>query len=125
MTTTTKHIVILTTAAPPWLTGTAVNPALRAAFLAKLGHHVTLLLPFLPPDQQPNIFSNGQVFATHAQQKRHVIDFLHARGCTWVTGRGGCVDVLFYEGRYDTLFCSILPVGDLTLLVKGKVRWGM
>lgn len=117
---TSLDIVIVTTAAPPWLTGTAVNPALRAAYLALKGHRVTLLVPFLAPDEQHFIFAPGVSFASAEQQKRHVQRFLDERTGRRVKG----VDVVFYPGRYDKLFCSIIPVGDLTLLIKGKVCVG-
>lgn len=110
----TLHIVIVTTAAPPWLTGTAVNPALRASYLSFKGHRVTLLVPFLELDEQHHIFAPGVSFSSAEQQQRHVHRFLETRTGRPVVG----VDVVCYPGRYDELFCSIIPVGDLTLLVK-------
>lgn len=66
------HIAIVTTAALPWLTGTAVNPALRAAYLQKQGHEVTLLVPWVVPSVQPRLFPQGVVFHTHEEQRQHV-----------------------------------------------------
>lgn len=56
------HMAIITTAALPWLTGTAVNPALRAVHLWKRGHDVTLLVPWVEASVQPRIFPDGITF---------------------------------------------------------------
>jgi hypothetical protein len=68
------RIAIVTTAALPWLTGTAVNPALRAAYLEKRGHTVTLLVPWVPPTVQPRLFPDSLVFHSHDAQRQHIQD---------------------------------------------------
>lgn len=94
----------------PWMTGTAVNPALRAAYLAKDGHHVTLVLPWLAShEQQLQVFSKGSPTFDNQQQQRHFIQ-------RWLTSQvpGIHVDVLFYDGVYSDRYGSILPIGAIT-----------
>ncbi len=43
-----RHVAVVTTAAIPWMTGTAVNPCLRAAYMAHCtSHQVTLIVQYL------------------------------------------------------------------------------
>lgn len=103
------HIAIVTTAALPWMTGTAINPLLRAAYLAKTGKRVTLSVPWLHPREQALIFPGKMQFSRPEEQERHI------RG--WLQDRGGVkadFKLRFYPARYDLDRGSILPLGDIT-----------
>ena len=82
------HIAIVTTAALPWMTGTAVNPLLRAAHLAKAGRRVTLMVPWLHPLEQKKIFPAGLTFATPSEQEAHMLEWLRSRGGLSARERG-------------------------------------
>ena len=115
-----RRLAVVSTAAPPWLTGTAVNPALRAAFLAAavpLSSSVTLVVPWLPPTDQAELFPGGASFATPADHE--------AALRAWVKGRAGVAPqfrVLFYPARYDRTLLGVFPVGDLAVRVAETVR---
>ena len=103
------HISIVTTAAMPWMTGTAVNPLLRAAHLAKAGKRVTLLVPWLHPEEQAFVFPAGLSFDAPAAQREHVERWLDERARLPMD-----FELKFYASRYDAARGSILPLGDLT-----------
>ena len=73
------HISIVTTASLPWMTGTAVNPLLRAAHLAKAGRRVTLMIPWVHPLEQQIIFPGKLTFETPAEQDAYIRNWLQAR----------------------------------------------
>ena len=112
-----RRIAIVTTAALPWMTGTSVNPLLRAAYLERDGRDksrkVTLLVPWLHPDDQAKVFpASAGTFASPELQER----FIRA----WVDDRVGFATdfaISFYPGRYAPEKCSILGVGDITRYV--------
>jgi digalactosyldiacylglycerol synthase len=103
------HIAIVTTAALPWMTGTAINPLLRAAYLAKAGKRVTLAVPWLHPKEQALIFPGKLCFSTPEAQEAHIRGWLHDRG-----GVKADFKLRFYPARYDLDRGSILPLGDIT-----------
>jgi len=68
-----RDITIVTTAGLPWMTGTAVNPLLRAVYLAREGHRVSLVIPWLEnAEDQERVFPKGVFFETQEEQAEYI-----------------------------------------------------
>jgi digalactosyldiacylglycerol synthase len=106
-----RNIVIVTTASLPWMTGTAVNPLLRAVYLAKDGHAVTLVVPWLEsPEDQRKVYPKGVLFNSREQQRAVILEWAQEQA------PGVEICVRFYEGVYSRDFGSIMPLGDITAM---------
>ena len=104
---------IVTTAALPWFTGTAVNPLLRAAYLVKyfeerqIASTVTLVIPWLEdPEDRVELYGPEWETATREDQERYIRDWLRPS-----------LDVQalrlhFYPARYHSRLSSIFAMGD-------------
>jgi hypothetical protein len=128
-----RTIHIVTTAALPWFTGTAVNPLLRAAYLhrytrqinnnnnncsnsndnattASTTNYVTLVIPWLElDDDQTNLY--GRVFDSEAAQEAYIRQWLHDdAGMADVASE---LQILFYPARYHAGLGSIFAMGDI------------
>lgn len=108
-----RNIAIVTTASLPWLTGTAVNPLFRAAYLARSGKQkVTLLVPWLCKNDQVQVYPNQMTFESPAEQENFVRK--------WVEDRVGfkCdFKIAFYPGKFSTEKRSILAAGDISQFI--------
>lgn len=109
-----RLFTIVTTAALPWRTGTAVNPTLRAAYLAKSGRQVTLMLPWLADRaQQESLFPPGVTFENPEQQEIHVRDWLaEDAGFTKAGVSQLSLRISWYEARYAPDIGCIFPYTD-------------
>ncbi|KAI0519116.1 hypothetical protein KFK09_006556 [Dendrobium nobile] len=105
-----QHIAIFTTASLPWMTGTAVNPLFRAAYLAMDGsREVTLVIPWLSLKDQEVVYPNKITFSCPSNHEAYVRQWLEER-----TNIRLQFSVTFYPGRFSIEKRSILPVGDIT-----------
>ncbi|XP_052171017.1 digalactosyldiacylglycerol synthase 2, chloroplastic [Diospyros lotus] len=108
-----QHISIFTTASLPWMTGTAVNPLFRAAYLAKdVDRKVTLVIPWLPLKDQEHVYPNKITFASPSEQEKYVRQWLGER-----IGFASGFNILFYPGKFSLDKRSIIPVGDITEII--------
>jgi hypothetical protein len=126
-----RQIHIVTTAALPWFTGTAVNPLLRAAYLHRKTQQinlsndttsqqqpkkrwVTLVIPWLELPEDQELLFNGRIFQNENEQEQYIRDWLRNEAdmpdaaCAQ-TG----LEILFYPGRYHSGLGSIFAMGDI------------
>jgi digalactosyldiacylglycerol synthase len=111
-----RKIWIITTAALPWMTGTSVNPLLRAAYLAVSDptNEVTLMLPWLEEADQGHVYPHGRRFSSPAEQQEYVEEWLKEAGLEDAARR---LKLMWYPSRYLDKMVSIFPMGDITRLI--------
>jgi len=114
---TNRRIWIITTACLPWMTGTSINPLLRAAYLAKdrAPGKVTLMVPWLQPADQDIAYPPNVRFSHPDEQKAYVQKWLREEAKMPIAASK--LDIAFYSARYHDEYHSIFPMGDITALV--------
>ncbi|KAE8690569.1 Digalactosyldiacylglycerol synthase 1 [Hibiscus syriacus] len=111
-----RHVAIVTTASLPWMTGTAVNPLFRAAYLAKSAKQkVTLLVPWLCRSDQELVYPSSLTFSSPEEQENYIRN--------WVEERAGFkadFKISFYPGKFSKERRSIIPAGDTSQFISSK-----
>lgn len=115
-----KKIWIVTTASLPWMTGTAVNPLLRAAYLtvgrSKVGGKVTLMLPWLElKSDQEKLYGKDRVYSSQEEQEAFIRNWL--RDTAKFPSAANDLNIAWYTGRLETLENSVYSMGDITALI--------
>jgi digalactosyldiacylglycerol synthase len=118
-----KRIWIVTTAALPWMTGTAVNPLLRAAYLLKgrkeADGKVTLMLPWLEvPADQERIYGKDRAFEKQADQEKYIRTWL--RDSAGMKEASENLNIAWYPARVEPAENSVYGMGDITSLIPAE-----
>ena len=94
-------LIFFFTACLPWLTGTSVNPLLRAAYLAKdrPKGRVTLMVPWLPREEQDIAYPPGVRFESPDEQREFVKKWLIEDAQLPLGAER--LEILFYTARYN------------------------
>ncbi|KAI3473386.1 hypothetical protein Pfo_030676 [Paulownia fortunei] len=111
-----RHVAIVTTASLPWMTGTAVNPLFRAAYLANSAkQNVTLLVPWLCRSDQELVYPNNLTFSSPEEQECYIRSWLEER-----VGFKADFKISFYPGKFSKARRSIIPAGDTSQFISSK-----
>ncbi|OAY42996.1 digalactosyldiacylglycerol synthase 1, chloroplastic [Manihot esculenta] len=111
-----RHVAIVTTASLPWMTGTAVNPLFRAAYLSKSEKQkVTLLVPWLCKSDQELVYPNNLTFSSPEEQENYIRNWLEDR-----VGFKADFKISFYPGKFSKARRSIIPAGDTSQFIPSK-----
>ena len=93
-----RHVAVVTTASLPWMTGTAINPLFRAAYLARSAKQkVTLVVPWLSKSDQELVYPNNITFSSPEEQETYIRNWLHER-----LGFEADFKISFYPGKVNT-----------------------
>jgi digalactosyldiacylglycerol synthase len=112
-----KRIWIVTTASLPWMTGTAVNPLLRAAYMTKgrkeAGGSVTLMLPWLERRQdQERVYGPDKVFESAEDQEEFVRKWM--RESAKMPKASEELNIEWYTAWQNKAENSVYSMGDIT-----------
>ncbi|KAF8641915.1 hypothetical protein HU200_067625 [Digitaria exilis] len=111
-----RHVAIVTTASLPWMTGTAVNPLFRAAYLAQSSkQNVTLVVPWLCKSDQELVYPNSMTFNSPEEQEQYMRNWLEER-----VGFKTDFKISFYPGKFQKERRSIIPAGDTSQFIPSK-----
>ncbi|KAK3118456.1 hypothetical protein QOZ80_9BG0699360 [Eleusine coracana subsp. coracana] len=111
-----RHVAIVTTASLPWMTGTAVNPLFRAAYLSKSSKQsVTLVVPWLCKSDQELVYPNSMTFNSPEEQETYMRNWLEER-----VGFKTDFKISFYPGKFQKERRSIIPAGDTSQFIPSK-----
>jgi glycosyltransferase involved in cell wall biosynthesis len=118
-----RQIAIVTTASLPWMTGTSINPLLRAAYLSKSGYDITLVLPWISPEQQAELFPKGPdgplTFERPALQDQYIRWWLENRGNVEAPD----LRIRWYPALWSPYLGSIIQdIDDITTIVPQSER---
>ncbi len=114
-----QRIWIVTTASVPWMTGTTINPLLRAA---ELTHNrekgaVTLVVPYVDPKGQRELFQKSEhsnYGFTEAEQEQMIREWLKEAGKVNAANR---LRILFYPAYFNLKFWGIYPLDNIGKLL--------
>ncbi|CBN79076.1 Digalactosyldiacylglycerol synthase, family GT4 [Ectocarpus siliculosus] len=111
-----RRIWVVTTAALPWMTGTSVNPLLRAAYLTR-GRDpgkVSLMIPWLGLEDQHFVLPDGHRYERKEDQEAFIRGWLRGAG---MTSEADDLRIAWYDARYHQVAGCIFPMGDITRLI--------
>lgn len=98
-----RHVAIVTTASLPWMTGTAVNPLFRAAYMAKCAkQNVTLLVPWLCKSDQELVYPSNLTFSSPEEQETYIRNWLEER-----IGFKADFRISFYPGKVSYMEINV------------------
>ena len=120
-----KRLWIVTTASLPWMTGTAVNPLLRAAYLTEgrkdANGAVTLMLPWLERrDDQERVYGKEKAFDTPEDQEAFIRTWL--RDSAGLKEASEFLGIAWYPARQERAENSLYSMGDITALIPVRVE---
>eukprot|EP00429_Kryptoperidinium_foliaceum_P007035 CAMPEP_0176007814 /NCGR_PEP_ID=MMETSP0120_2-20121206/3426_1 /TAXON_ID=160619 /ORGANISM="Kryptoperidinium foliaceum, Strain CCMP 1326" /LENGTH=688 /DNA_ID=CAMNT_0017340585 /DNA_START=181 /DNA_END=2244 /DNA_ORIENTATION=+ len=115
-----KRVWIVTTAALPWMTGTAVNPLLRAAYMTtgrtEAGGSVTLMLPWLEREQdRDSVYGKERDFDTQEEQEAFIRRWLSDKAKLPDASKE--LNIEWYTAWQNKAENSLYSMGDITALI--------
>jgi hypothetical protein len=119
-----RQFWIVTTAALPWMTGTAINPLLRAAYLSQMNRHyssgistVTLVLPWLEKaEDRVALYGSEWKDATQSYQEQYIRKWLAQSLPLEADEDQGGIRISWYAAKYHSRYASIFAMGDICSL---------